>query len=365
MATNKLYLAIGEEAARGTPESTTLGFIPIDSAALPAVEYDDVRKTEFIGEESALGDTGFRRMSEKWSYTIEMPVFTEAGTVAGMVGTILKHFFGWAGSAQNASTGQYLHMMYPVANPETASAGYLQDTALTLNFNMSEGATVKNSIYFGGRVNSLSFITEPGQHLKISAAMSGQGVTENQTAIASPTFAAENLSLRYSDLTLYTGTITRTGTPPDYTQFAFTSATTIKHDKVTVNLEKANIDKLRNSGVIYPDKTNWGKIKATMELSIDFDDPATGFSSVDDRNAFLAAVSSTNFFLNWDSGTTAGTGDNHSIGLDLPVMQRKGGDPEFTKENNPEITLAYEGDMDRTTTLYIAGLLLKNTAAAV
>lgn len=365
MATNKLYLAIGEEASRGTPESTTVGFVPIDSPATPVMEFDDIRKTEYIGEESALGMTSFRRMSEKWSYTLEMPVFTEAGTVTGIVGTILRHFYGFSGDSQNASTGQYIHMMYPVANPELATSGYLGAKALTLNFNISEGGVVKNHAYFGGRVNSLSFITEPGQHLKISAAMTGQGKIASGTAIATPTYAAENLSLRYSDLTLYTGTITRTGTPPNYTQFAFGSATTILHDKITVNMEKPNIDKLRNAGVIYPDKTNWGQIKTTMELAIDFDDPAAGFSAVDDRNAFLAAVSSTNFFLNWDTGTQAGTGDNHSLGLDLPIMQRKGGPPEFTHENNPEITLSYEGDMDRTTNLYMAGLMLKNTAATV
>jgi len=365
MATNKVYLAVGEETTRGTPESTTVGFIPIENATLPAMEYDDVRKTEFIGEESRLGNTGFRRMAKKWSYTLEMPFFTQAGATAGIIGTLLKHFYGFAGSSQNGSTGQYLHMMYPVANPELTTSGYLGTKALTLNFNFSEGATVKNSVYFGGRVNSVSFVTEPGQHLKVSFSMVGQGVTESQTAIASPTFAAENLSCRYSDLTLYTGTITRTGTPPDYTQFAFGSATSIKHDNITVTLENANNDKLRNAGVIYPDKTNWGQIKGTMELSIDFDDPTTGFSSVDDRNAYLAGISNTNFFLHWDTGTQAGTGDNHGLYLDLPIMQRKGGDPEFSKENNSEITLSYEADMDRTTALYLAGLMLKNTATAV
>ena len=364
-ATNIVYLAVGEEATRATPESSTVGFIPVESASSPVMEYDDVRKTEFIGEDATLGDTGMRRMSTGWNYTLEMPVFTEAGTVAGMVGTILKHFFGWSGDAQNASTGQYIHMMYPVSQPELTTTGYLGTTALTLNFNISEGGTVKNHAYYGGRVNSLSFIQEPGQHLKISASMTGQGKIASGTLISSPTYAAENLSCRYSDLTLYTGTITRTGTPPDYTQFAFGSATTILHDSVTVTLERPNIDKLRNAGVVYTDKTNWGKVKATMELGIDFSDPAAGFSSVDERNAYLAAISSTNFFLNWDTGTQAGTGDNHSIGLDLPIMQRMGGDPEFTKENEPEITLNYEADMDRTTTLYLAGLLHKNTATVV
>jgi hypothetical protein len=364
MTTNKVYLAVGVEAARGTPESTTVGFIPIESPASPVMEYEDLRKTEYIGEESSLGNTGFRRMSEKWSYTLEMPVFTEAGTTSGIVGSIIKHFFGYAGSAQNATTGQYLHMMYPVADPETASAGYVQNDALTLNFNISEGNTVKNHAYFGGRVNSLTFTTEPGQHLMMSAAMTGQGKIASGTAIATPTFAAENLSLRYSDLTMYYGTITKTGTPPDYTDYTFGSATALKHDKTVLTLEKPNIDKLRNAGVIYPDKTNWGQIKSTLELAIDFDDPSTGFSAVDDRNAFLAAPSSTNFFLHWDTGTQAGTGDNHSLYIDLPIMQRKGGDPEFTKENNPEITLSYEGDYD-STSKYIAGLLIKNTSTAV
>lgn len=365
MATNKLYLAIGEEATRGTPESTTVGFVPITTAAPPAMENDDVRKTEFIGEEARLGNAGFRRMSEKWSYTLEMPVFTEGGTVAGIVGTIMRHFFGFAGSAQNASTGQYLHMMYPVSNPELTSSGYLGTKALTLNHNISEGATVKNHAYFGARVNSLTFTQEPGQHLMLSAAMTGQSKVASGTAIATPTFAAENLSCRYSDLTMYTGTITKTGTPPNYTDFTFGSATTLKHDRVSLTLENANIDKLRNAGVAYSDKTNWGQIKATLELAIDFDDPAAGFSSVDDRNSFLGGITSTNFFLHWDTGTQAGTGDNHSLYIDLPVMQRKGGDPEFTKENNPEITLNYEADYDSATTLYLAGLLLKNTATAV
>ncbi len=362
---NKFYIAIGEESARGTPESTTVGFVPVESGSPPTFEPDDVRKTEFIGEESRLGDSGMRRMSTKWSYTFEMKVFTEAGTVAGIVGTCFKHFFGYAGSSQNGSTGQYLHMMYQVANPELTSSGYLGAKALTLNVNFSEGDTVKNRVYFGGRVNSIVLTTEPGQHLMASITMTGQGLTASQTAIASPTFAAENLSLRYSDLTLYTGTITRTGSAPDYTQFAFTSATAIKHDKVVVTLENANNDKLRNAGVTYSDKTNWGKITGKIDIDLDYLDPAAGFSSVDEANAYIAGIRDTNFFLHWDTGTTAGTGDTQGLYLDLPIAVGPKGNPEFSKENNPEITLSYEADMDRTTTLYLAGLMLKNTATAV
>ena len=41
MAENKLYLALGEEASRGTKEASTVGFIPVLSPSIPKMEYDD------------------------------------------------------------------------------------------------------------------------------------------------------------------------------------------------------------------------------------------------------------------------------------------------------------------------------------
>lgn len=76
MADNKIYCAIGEEANRGTAESTTVGFIPLLNSGIP-----------------------------------------KAAMTKGIIGTLLKHFFGKATSAQNATTGQYRHILYPVLTP--------------------------------------------------------------------------------------------------------------------------------------------------------------------------------------------------------------------------------------------------------
>src|SRR3990172_8770802 len=116
MAKNEIYLAVGEEATRSTAESTTVGFIPLLSPSIPTYEPEDRARDEFRGEDFNLGVTTMTRYSTKWSTSLDMPFFTEAGTVSGMVGTILKHFFGDVTSAQNGSTSQYYHMMYPVTD---------------------------------------------------------------------------------------------------------------------------------------------------------------------------------------------------------------------------------------------------------
>jgi len=365
MSENQLYLAVGEETTRGTPESTTVGFVPINSGAFPTYEPMDERRQEFRGEQSSLGDISFRRKLKKWSYTLDHNVFSETGTTAAIQGTLFKHLFGITASAQNAATGQYYHMMYPYENPFSDVANTVGDNGLTLNFNHTEEATVRNDKFYGGRIISATFTQEVGQLLKCSMSLVGQDVTPTQSAIATPTYAAENLRFDHADLTVYTGTITRTGTPPNYTTFAFGSATQLIPDKVEITIETGREDKGRLSGLAYPDKTTNGKFKVTCALTIDFEDPSAGFSSADERSAWLAANGTTNLFFHWDTGTQAGTGDNHQLYIDLPVCQRMGGDPEFSLERDPIVTLNYECDFDSTTTNYMIGCMLKNTASAI
>lgn len=360
---NKYYMAIGEEAARGTAESTTVGFVPLLSPSIPAMEFDDKPRSEFRGEETALGARAIERMSRKWSGSLEMPFFTEGGTVKGIVGTLLKHFFGKSASAQNGVTGQYYHMMSPVSDP--FAAANLDAKALTLNCNIQEGATVKNWPYVGGRVKALSFEQSAGEKLKLTAELMGQKKDASATAIASPTFAVENLRCDFNNCTVYSGgTPTRTGTAPNYTEVGAGTAVALKPDKVSLKLERGMEDALRLSGVDYPDKTRVGQVKGTLELTIDWEDPASGFSSVDEALAYFSAVGETNFMLIWNTGTQAGTGDNHGLIIDLPRCVRMGGAPELS-DKNPMITLKYECLFDATTTQYLAGLMLKNSATDI
>ncbi len=357
------YTAIGEEATRGTAESSTVGFIPLSDPTVPKLEFKEEKRAEWRGEQVALGNREKRRSGQSWSASFNTPLFTEAGTTAGMIGTILKHFFGKGTSAQNASTGQYYHMFYKVADMFNSSN--LGTTALTVNTNMSKGETTLNHPFTGGRVTQIEFTQEIGAPLQFGFEMIGQKRDATGTAIASPAFAAENLRLDFNNLTMYTGTITRTGTGPDFTEFAFGSATQLNPDNVKLTLGNGVTDKTVHDGNDYPTKSIDGEMSGTLEFTIDFEDPAAGFSSVDDFEAWVSASSSTNFFLQWDTGTQAGTGDNHMMGIDLPICKRMGGDPTFTVEDEVTITLSYDLLFDASTTSYLAGLLLKNTAAAV
>ncbi len=363
MAENRLYMAVGEEATRGVAESTTVGFVPLLSPSIPKMEFDDQKVKEFRGEESIKGDSAVRRMSRKWSGSVETPLFTESGGTSGMVGTLLKHFFGSVTSTENGATGQFHHTYYPVSDP--FSAANLGTKALTLNLNINEGAVMKNWPFVGGRVSSLSFDQEAGSQLKLSAELFGQYRDAVTAEIGSAQFAAENLRCDYNNLSLYTGTITRTGTAPDYTDFSFGSATRIKPDKVSVKIENGMEDTLRLSGVDYPDMTRMGQYKVSVEFTIDWEDPASGFSSVDDFSAWMGNASETNLFLHWDTGTQAGSGDNHSLYIDIPRASRLGGEPDYSLDKDPMITVKYEGLLDTATTGYLVGLMLKNTASAV
>ena len=293
-----------------------------------------------------------------------MPFFTEAGgTWKGAVGGVIKHFFGRVVTTQNGATGQYGHIFYPVADP--FATGNLGSKALTLNLNINEGASMRNWPFVGGRVKSLSFNQEPGYPLKLSAELTGQRRDEAVAELGSPVYAAENLRCDYNSLKVYTGTITRNGQGPDFTQFSFGSATQITPDKISVKIDSGMDDVMRLSGVDYPDKTRIGQFHLAIEMTIDWEDPASGFSSVDEFNAWLAGASTTNFCLVWDSGTQAGTGENHTLIIDVPIAVRKGGDPSYSLDKGPMITLKYEGLYDASVCKYLVGVTLKNTASEV
>ncbi|MEK6532099.1 MAG: hypothetical protein AABZ23_06385 [Deltaproteobacteria bacterium] len=365
MADNNLYLAVGEEAARGTAETSAVAFIPLLNAGIPSFEADDKKRAEYRGEDTVKGATTMIRMSRKWGATLDIPFFTQSlASTQNLMGTMIKHFFGKGTSTQNGATGQYYHMYYPVVDPFATGSGLVAGKALTLNMNVNEGATQKNWPFVGGRVKALGFEQEAGNHLKMSAEMFGQFRDTVGSAIASPSFPAENLRCDYNNMKLYTGTITRTGTGPDFTNYTFGSATQIKPDKVSLKLENGMEDALRLSGLDYADKTRMGVFKATLEITLDWEDPASGFSSADDFNLWIASASTTNFFLHWDTGTQAGTGDNHQLYIDLPVMQRMGGEPDYSLEKDPMVTLKYEALYDATTAKYLCGILLKDAAAA-
>ena len=362
---NKYYVAIGEEANQGTPEVGTVGFIPVlNFGGLGYMPEDKMRDDQFRGEDSVLGATSTRRLTEKWEQSLDIPFYTEAGTTTDIMAQILKHFFGAGTSVQNASTGQYAQMFYPIAN--ICAAGNLGTKALTLNPNFSHGDNVKNHPEAGARIKSISFKQERGQRLVMTVAFFGQYIDTITAEIGSPTFAAENLACYFDHMNCYTGTITRTGTPPDYTDITFGSATSFECDDVTITFEcDRDLEIELGSGKIYPTQTVGGLYKTTVEITRNFDSPAAGFNPVTEFENWLTAINKKNFAFHWDTGTPAGTGDNHGLIIDLPQLVMAPLDPEFDIEKDAKITLKFDDGEKDSTTLYKGAVMLKNTVAAI
>jgi len=362
MSTNRLYLAIGEEAARGVKESAIVGFVPLLDPAIPKMEFDDRRRKEFRGEEAVKGDAAVVRMGQRWGASISMPFYTEAGSSKGAVGTLMKHFFGRSSSVENGSTGQFIHVMSPSGDP--FSEANIGSKGLTLNLNINEGSIVKNWPYTGGRVRSLSFEQEPGSSLKLTAELVGQKRADAEPETGGTVFCAESLRCDYKGLSIYTGAITRTGVAPDFSGFSFGGAVRVKPDRAVVKMENGMEDAMRLSGVDYPDRTRAGQYKVTAEVTIDWEDPASGFSSAAEFRSWMASPGSANLFFHWDTGAQAGTGDNHALFIDLPKLVRTGGEPEYKLDKEPVVTLRYEGLYDASTG-YMAAVMLVNTAQAL
>lgn len=362
MSAGKLYLAVGEEASRGAAESSAVGFIPLLNPMIPKMEFDDRRRVEFRGEESVKGDTAVDRMGQRWAASLETPFYTEAGSGKGLVGTLLKHFFGRCASSENGSTGQHIHMMSPAGDP--FSDANLGARGLTLNLNINEGASVKNWPYAGGRIRALSFEQEAGSALKVTAELFGQKREAAGAELGSPVFAPEKLRCDYRSLGVYAGPVTRTGAAPDFTSLSAAGATRIRPDRISVKMENGMEDAMRLSGLDYPDRTRVGRYRVTAEMTLDWEDPASGFSSAAEFRGWLASAGTTNLFLRWDTGEQAGTGENHALIIDLPRLRRAGGEPEYRHDKSPMVTLRYEGLYDGSVG-YMAGVMLVNTAATV
>lgn len=74
------FVALGEEAAAGTAEVTTVGFMPVMEPCIPIPGFDEMARPEFRGEDPTQGSRDFRRYSEKWEIAPKFQLYSEAGT---------------------------------------------------------------------------------------------------------------------------------------------------------------------------------------------------------------------------------------------------------------------------------------------
>ena len=359
----KAYLAIGEENDRHTL-ATTVGYLPLTDFKLPEPGFKTKKRGEFRGQSSRLGHRVERRQGTEVKGSFTFPLFSEAGTAKGIVATIFKHLLAHATTVQNAATGQYASIIYGVSNPwDDANLG---TKALSLLFTFMQGDVLKVHPVLGARPTKIKISQKPSEDALCTVDFVAQeyGTIDDGVEIDDTYYPAENLRCDHQMFRLYTGAVIRTGDAPDFTNIAQDNATPIAPDEFEIEIDAGYKDKMVLNGKSYPSKTNVGIITGKATMKIDFEDPASGFSSVAEYLAWRAGVSELNLLAVWDTGVQAGAGLNHQVVLDVPRANRVKANPEIKQSEDPTIPLEYDFHYDDTALYAIAALFI-NTADTV
>ena len=360
----KHYIAWGEQTDLKTKEVSTIGFVPIKTFIGVGAEFNDAEVDEFIGAERVLGPDTVIRYGQKWSQTPEMPFFIESASAKNLPAIIIKHLGGKGVNAENASTGQFYNTIYPVSDPcATANLG---PKALTFSSNLSHGDAVRNHPHVGGIVMAITLDQQKEADLIFSPELAGAFIAVDEAEIGSPSKPAENLRLKYNHLKAYSGTITTVGTAPEFTGFTFGSADQFKPKDLNIKfIEDGKVLDYQFEGDDFPTDIINGDHNVEMEFSVDLNDPASGFNSIDEFTAWLASVDGVqSFCFYWDTGVVAGTGNNYGMYVYLPEMRRMGPEITWDVKKAPVIKLKYKGKYNVTAKAQWV-IVIENTATAI
>lgn len=357
------YLALVEETTRGTNPGSGYKFLPVTAGIEPKPKFDDVPRQEFRGQDTRLGNTTVVRKSKSWAQTIETLLYP-----IDIVGTLFKHALGYAGTRSVVDTSGYKGIIYPPSAAHYAPGGNLAGKGITSIPNTDLDGVTKSQVYGGGRVKGFKLDFARPDEVKLSFDLMGGPFigAPGQTATAGASFTTIK-PFNSSDLVCYSGAgITRTGTAPNYTDITPNTMQQFNPDTLSLTFEGGIEDKDILDGTGGPNKTEQtSQVKATLEIKIDFTDPATGLSSYDEFVAQVAGVSTQNFLLKLTGPDLAGAATAyHQYFVDLPSMLLT--EESVERKNDGSVakaTLKYTSLLSATTNYPIAILTVDKASA--
>lgn len=310
------YGAFVEEAVRGTDPASGYFFIPLMDALQPDTNYDDQPRPEFRGQDTGQGNVEVVRRDGQWIYPFKFAWYPGVE-----VGTLLKHFYGHAATRSVVDTSAYEGQVASLTS--VYDTGPLGTTALGFVMNSDEGGTTKAQYYGGGRITELVIDFQGTDDITISGTIKGPAEyigAADQTATAGASFPVA-APFSTDDALMYVGTgASRTGTAPNYTAIGFGTMKTFKPDNLTLTLTSNRDDKKVMDGVLGPNKTfNSGQWATSATGTIDYDDPASGFSAADQFKLQFSGPQEAGLMIVIDSGEVAGdTTTTYSATIDMP-----------------------------------------------
>lgn len=318
----KQFLAIHKEGARGVNPGTDYLFPPVIGSVEPTAEYTDQPRKEFRGQDTRLGDVNDTRVSTSWTYELAAWFYPILDLMA-----VIRHVVGFAGVRALVDTSAYKGIMYPPSAPPYAAGGELDGEALTLVPNTDIDGTTVSQEFNGGRPANLKIEIKRPDDVKITSTINGGPWvgTPGQPAVTGETFTGLQ-PYNSADLLCFTGSgISRTGTAPDFTDIAEGGMVPFVPDELTLEFETGHkeVDKL--NGLRGPSVTEYeGQVIAKLMYSMDYSDPASGFSSHDQYLLHCAGPLYHAYLFKLTGPDLAGAATAyHQFIVDMPRMKMK------------------------------------------
>lgn len=356
------YLALYEETTRGTAGTPTYLFLPVTGDLSPDFDPSDKPRVEFRGADTGLGDVSVMRQEVKWTYTLKCYWYPGKET-----GLLFKHLFGNAGTRATVDTTACKGLCNSLLMPYGTGMP-LGDTAIAIVPNTDEGGVTKSQVFGGGRVTSCKISAKGTEDVTLEFTLQGAWIgPADQTAVAGVSFPAAN-PFNGTDYKAYIGgTPVRTGTAPNYTAITVGTAVQFMPDSLDISINNGLDDKVVGNGIAGPTKTyRKEKFKIEIDCPIDYEDPASGFSSADEFKKLFTGPATNNLLVVFDNGDLAGSAtETYTALLDLPYMMQK--NPKKPGRNaegkTPDLKMGFSS-LYSTTAKYAGALLTVDKATA-
>lgn len=336
------WCEIFEHAARDTITGAETTYpLPLKGTLRPEFNPTDAARVEFRGQSTHQGATNVYRQTEQWSFTSDSYWYPIRA-----IGILLKHAFGKAVTRVVTDTTAYKGITYTIDDPFISTELDDKAVGVLVNYNAGAGVT-KSRKYYGGRITAMTVTFSADDSVGVQFTIQGPGeqVTSEAAATTEPDFSTLPSPFDSCDALFYIGAgISRTGTAPDFTAIAAGSMAQFSPDSATIEFNFGRTDKTVMNGICGPSKTsNSEQMSVTFNGPIDYEDPASGFSSHDEVEALLSDVKENSILVVITSDEVAGsTTEPYSAAIDLPALFLQPTNPEFNAEGNtPSATLAY------------------------
>lgn len=344
-------IAIVEEAVRGTDPTTGYMWLPVTGNLLPDFNATDESRTEFRGNDSALGnsESSIVRRESQVTMALECPFYPGAET-----GLLFKHDLGKAATRIAEDTSGFKGVVYPLAQPYGVG-NELGTTAIGMWVLFDKEGTTYKQYYGGCRPYDFSVNAEGTDDVKLSFNLKAPGeyatvpvindLTPDYSGLVAAPFTSQ-------DLKCYIGTtVSTTGTAPDYTDISFGTMTQFCPDSLSLSITSGLDDKVQMCGVQGPSKSfRSGQFAVEATIPVDFSDPSSGFSSYDQWVAKFTGPTSTVLLFVLDNGELAGSSTaTYETTFYLPAVLTNSDTPAIASDGTqPTVSFTYTSLYDDT-----------------